>query len=129
GIGQLKSGLSGLVGGLNQVKTGIPAGAATLKSGISSLDAGLAAIQDCLTGTGKAKCQGHAIAGSTSAAIVPQLSLGLQACLLSTIPGICQGNPSATLIAQQLKAAADACLTGVGPTACNGAAPSIQALA
>ena len=129
GIGKLQSGLNGLVGGLNKVKNGIPAGAKTLKSGVTSLDSGLAAMQDCLTGTGKLKCQGHAITGSSSAAIVPQLELGLSACLLSFVRGICQGNDSVTSIAGQLKAAADGCLTGAGATACNGAAPSILTLA
>jgi putative membrane protein len=128
GIGKLKGGLQGLVGGLNQVKTGIPAGSAKLATGVSSLDSGLAAIRDCLTGTGKAKCQGHAIAGSTSSAIVPQLELGLSVCLLSTVPGICQGNHPVGYIVQSLKGAIDACLPSTGADSC-GSGPSIHDLA
>jgi hypothetical protein len=132
GIGKLQTGLSGFAGGLNQVKGGVPAGAEQVKSGVAGLDAGLAQVVDCLNGTGapcKDKSGPHAITGPYKAAIVPQLSLGLNACLVSIIGGSCNGNDSVTRIAQQLKTAADACLSGAGPTACNGAAPSILTLA
>jgi len=133
GIGKLKGGLNGLIGGLNKVKAGIGPAKPKLENGIASLDSGLNAIVDCLTGTGKIKCQGHSINGSPASSIVNGLEAGLNVCLQGLITNCpfgptLQADPSVSGYTTQIEGELDRCLVNNTATGCHGG-PSIPHIA